>query len=251
MIVYIQRLGGLGNQLFQVANGIAYSKKYNTSIIISDKTDPKRKSYNDTVFNQFLKYSHIPRDTYIYKEPMFNFLELPKNNNLILSGYFQSPKYFDMYRDTIINTLIYPTKVYIPINTICIAVHIRRSDYIGLENFHPMPSLQYYQRGISEIQYKIGTNTKIVVFSDDIPWCKNQSLFNNTDVIFMEGTTELEDLYNMSLCNHFVIANSSFSWWGSYLSKNVNKIIIAPKRWFGPKGPSNWSDIYLRGTIVI
>jgi hypothetical protein len=85
-----------------------------------------------------------------------------------------------------------------------------------------------------------------LVFSDDIEWCKNTF---PEGVIYVEGNNQFEDLCMMSLCDHNIIANSSYSWWGAFLNKNPNKKIIAPSNWFTEPKPLN--DLYPNNWIVI
>ena len=113
-----------------------------------------------------------------------------------------------------------------------VSLHVRRTDYVNLQNYHPIAAIQYYKDALDLIEHD-----KVVVFSDDINWCKKNFKFNN--MVFIEGNSNIEDLYLMSMCNNNVIANSSFSWWAAWLNKNEYKKIVAPKVWFGPAAPSD------------
>ena len=88
-----------------------------------------------------------------------------------------------------------------------------------------------------------------IIFSDDIKWCKNN--FIGDKFTFIEGEKDYIDLWLMSLCNHNIIANSSFSWWGAWLNQNPNKKVIAPINWFGPEKKLNPKDIYCKNWIKI
>ena len=124
-------------------------------------------------------------------------------------------------------------------------MHIRRTDYTTSNGYHPVQTVEYYKKAL-EI---IGEYDKLFIFSDDIEWCRNNLKFDN--MIFIEGNTDIEDLYLISLCKHNIIANSSFSWWGAWLNKNPNKKVIAPSKWFGDMANLNESDIVPEGWIRI
>ena len=119
-----------------------------------------------------------------------------------------------------------------------VSLHVRRGDYLLLSNFHHNLESSYYKNAIN--QFPI--DTKYLVFSDDINWCK--TIFDGDEYIFVENQSDIMDLYLMSLCKHNIIPNSTFSWWAAFLNKNNNKKIIVPSIWFGPNGPQNYYDMY-------
>ena len=96
---------------------------------------------------------------------------------------------------------------------------------------------EYYKNALDII----GGYENLYVFSDDINWCKTNLKFKN--MVFVEGNDDVEDLWLMSLCDHNIIANSSFSWWGAWLNINPNKKVISPKRWFGEQTNLSSDDI--------
>lgn len=104
-----------------------------------------------------------------------------------------------------------------------VAVHIRRLQYDNVLG------TGYYDKAIAKIKAQVA-DPVFYVFSDDLDWCK-ENLKLNEKLIFISHNTndEISDLWLMSQCKHFIIANSTFSWWGAWLSENNNKIIIAPK----------------------
>jgi hypothetical protein len=94
-----------------------------------------------------------------------------------------------------------------------------------------------------QINQKTGI-TKFVIFSDDIAWCKENFTNPSFTYTFIEGNTDWEDLMFMSCFSHQIIANSSFSWWGAFLNKNPNKIVIFPEKWFGEIANLDATDLY-------
>ena len=124
-----------------------------------------------------------------------------------------------------------------------VAMHIRRDDYLIDDNFSVLP-ISYYKESLEYITSSLDTNDfMLLIFSDDIEWCKNNLNDLHHSIKFIYNS-EATDLRLMSLCNHFIIANSSYSWWGAYLSQNENKIVIAPKYWFDDKYNINYRDVY-------
>jgi hypothetical protein len=89
----------------------------------------------------------------------------------------------------------------------------------------------YYQNAINEIYDN--NDYQYFIFSDDIAWCKE--VFGESDSIYYsEGNSHYVDLCLMTMCNHNIIGNSTFGWWGSWLNNNLNKKVVVPKQWFGP-----------------
>lgn len=184
----------------------------------------------------------------IYNEKQFGFDDnlLSLNSPIYLNGYFQSYKYFIDYDAYIKEIFSFPSE---RLNTAnkelllkikesnSISVHIRRGDYISdkiTRNYHGSCSLDYYLKAISSIASKVN-NVTLFFFSDDVEWVKTE--FKNLPYpkFFIENNQNEDswkDMYLMSLCDHNIIANSSFSWWGAWLNTNLEKIVIAPKNWF-------------------
>ena len=244
MIAYqsIGSNGKIGNQLFQIASTIGIAIENNHDFIFNDSEIfnflPKLKKYTTNNF------SNINR---IYNESDFchHNVNVFQNENLCLHGYFQSHKYFNKNKETILNLLeidnpIFKNRTNIDFSNSC-SVHIRRGDYvkIGLThplNPHPLQSIDYYKQAINIINAD-----KYFVFSDDINWCKEN--LKDERLVFIDYPeknlnyfdADLCELQLMSLCQNNIIANSTFSWWSAYLNNNQNKKIIAPKIWFGDK----------------
>ena len=230
--------GGLGNFLFQIAAAVSLAKENNDMALFSEDdiyvVHNQINSYKNNILRniEFIKGS-IPV-TNTYNEPRFQYDKIPYKRNLKLIGYFQSEKYFT-HRDTILD-LFGPTPEiikyindkygYVHDNT-C-SIHVRRGDYLKHPTHHPTCTLDYYKKAMKAMP----VDTRFLVFSDDIEWCKENFVGDN--VTFIENEKDYIDLYLMSLCRHNIIANSSFSWWGAWLNKNRRKIVVAPANWFGP-----------------
>lgn len=118
-------------------------------------------------------------------------------------------------------------------NEILISIHFRLADYIQNASLHL--NMKYYTEAYNYMisRYK---NAKFLIFSNDINWCKNNIRGN---CIFVENLNRFQDMCLMSLCDHNIIANSTFSWWGAYLNKSINKEVICPYYYLNDK---NWND---------
>jgi hypothetical protein len=250
--------GGLGNTMFQIATGYSTSIDENSDFIVDETKhynghNPLN-TYKNTIF-QKVKFSNTEVLYEVYNVGSFHYCEIPKfGRNIKLSGFFQSDKYFKKNRDEILS-LFEPNdeiknklqSIYGEIlkNKTC-SIHVRRGDYLHLENYHSVLSHDYYQKSY-EI---IGSESVYLIFSDDIEYCKTQFEYIKNKV-FITDLFDYEELYLMSFCDNNIIANSSFSWWGAWLNKKEN-IVISPKKWFGPTLHSYITDdLYSENWVII
>jgi len=165
--------------------------------------------------------------------------------NIYLDGYWQSEKYFLDAKKDILCDFTFPLFVdvqnqkvsHMIQNTHSVSVHVRRSDYISLANVSAhlggICTLDYYQKALSLILEKV-PDAEFFFFSDDIEWVK-ENLGKELKSYYIDWNKDMKsyrDIQLMSLCQHNIIANSSFSWWGAWLNQNPNKIVIAPDKWF-------------------
>jgi hypothetical protein len=226
--------GFLGNQLFQQAACFAYSRKYGYECTLPAQTmNPEAwplykidgLTYHNVIGIDIHTATFIQEAQFHYKE-----LPAPTTKYVLLDGYFQSEKYFANCKDEIIN-LFRPKTMRIENR---VAIHVRRGDYLQLQNYHPVQEFDYYQQAINYFN-RLGYY-RFIVFSDGMDWCKHHfsaDHFSESTFEFSEQLGAWDDLQYMISCEHQIIANSSYSWWGSYLNPNPNKIIICPKKWFG------------------
>ena len=274
-MIVVRLKGGLGNQMFQYALGRVLAiknraeLKLDTSFLNLNFKSITKRTYNLDVFN--IKVG-ITRSSYfismlrrIFKkrdqEKSFAFDKnvLDHRGDIFLDGYWQSPKYFEGFEKVIREdfTLKNPPSEDIQnlkeeiekTNSLCI--HVRKGDYVG-NKVHEVIDNEYYKRGIEHIS-AMADIEKVYIFSDDIEWCKNSLKFAlPTMFVGDEYAGEIGEghMYLMSKCKYFIIANSSFSWWGAWLSECKDKIIVCPKKWFTDSSissddlvPENWIRI--------
>jgi hypothetical protein len=187
-----------------------------------------------------------------------NLFDIEDGTNI--QGYYQTQKYFENYKEDIYNLFSFKKDLYNKCNKVLydikskynlevVSVHIRRGDYVTNQSSHPLCTLEYY---VEAIQSHFSDKNYIFhIFSDDIAWCK-EIFSGENNLIFSEGNSHFEDMCMLSLSDHNIIANSSFSWWGAWLNQSPIKRVIAPSNWFGPALshlnikdviPENWIKI--------
>ena len=279
----IGRYGRLGNQLYQYASSFSLSKKINTELWIPvesefyrtngryNPTIKKNDEYGNDLFKLFdLKFCkkkpliEIQKSIkYYYNEP--NIVKYypefwNQKDGTCLHGYFQAKEYVDEYGEDLRRELELQNFYFDYGNNFIVnlkknykdifSVHIRRGD-LTMDNhaFNAELSIDnYYKKIISE---NVKSEDVVLIFSDDIDWCKKNLKLNNK-VIFVDSNIDILDLFLMSFCNNNIIANSSFSWWGAYLNENKEKKVIVPKKWFGEKNKHlRTEDIYCKNWIKL
>ena len=247
------RSGRIGNQLFQAAATIAYAKENNLEPVFNWYCTYTKKNmssfFKHKVSNNLSNLKIEER----YSELDYTYNKIPNKTNVCLSGYFQSEKYFKQYEnlireyfepnDQVKNKLL--AKYGNLLNRETCAIHVRRGDYVN-NQYHNVCDLEYYNKAIIKMK-ELKHIDNFMVFSDDINWCKQ----NLKGLTYIEGNLDIEDIFLMSMCNNFIISNSSFSWWGSWLSTNENKTIISPSKWFGKASTNNDKDVYREDMIKL
>lgn len=253
MITYsnLGKNGRLGNQMFQYAAlfSTAFTRGYQLGIPDNPKLTQVF-SLDSAIKLKDINYNLV------YKEKDFSFnpdiFLVPDGTDLF--GYFQSGNYFNHceenlrkefhFSQDIIKKANHALEKYN--NTPLCSLHVRRGDYVNLSSYHKNLGPDYYIPA-AKLVFKNVPNVKFLVFSDDTEWCKNSFKDQIFDVIDIKD--EAVELCMMSRCQIHIIANSSFSWWGAWLSKSTS--VVAPKQWFGESGPKEWNSIYQQGWILI
>ncbi len=277
-IISCEIMGGLGNQLFQIATTLATAWDYGYDPIFpaldsSPSHIAPRPVYWDTVFKELKTLpEHIFDDykKYIEIEERAGIPIALEESHVKLAGYWQSEKHFSAYRNQLLTLFQLPDSLATYVDErFCsltkdhkgptVSVHLRLGDYLTLNGFMCLwkdEFKHYYARAISCFP----EDTLFVVFSDDIPYAQEffAKNFSQQKVVFPQEQDYIE-LYLMAKCDHNIIANSTFSWWGAYLNENPEKIVISPKEWTvtGGKGvyypnylPESWITISVLDSIT-
>jgi hypothetical protein len=252
-----QLMGGLGNVLFIVATCFALSKKYKVKLRFYSNENMWRDSKRRMIhlYKMFEKFDidrvYNRKSGITFREPHFFYdsITLDRRIHNCIYGYFQSYKYFDAYKSELINMLHNPyqnairddlEKYYLNESQESqafefVSIHVRRTDYLALSDIHLNLSMAYYEEAMSHFSKE---KSIFLIFSDDVAFIQKEPLFQN--LVNKHIITNQDDEYCfwlMTACHHNIIANSSYSWWSSYINSNPNKLVIYPSKWFGPKGP--------------
>jgi hypothetical protein len=285
-MITIKLQGGLGNQLFQIFTTIAHAFNTNEQFFFhySETLPPYsetvihggtiRPTYWHTLLIKLLPYT-IKNPPYghnvlTHREPGFHYTPLPiggvihnqdKNKVIVLDGYFQSPKYFEKHKDTIIQMIdidehLTDFKLTMPkwASESSCSIHFRLGDYVGKQQYHTVLPLQYYVNAINQLLLRsthVRKPEHFIVFSEpsdreivDKHYLEHlKSQFPQLSFHHIEPKLcDWQQILVMANCTHNIIANSTFSWWGAYLTpnkdktpENINKFVFYPAHhWFGP-----------------
>ena len=260
--------GGLGNQIFQVAAAYNLAKnnkdtaQFNFNSSHTPHQGEQSLKYKNNIFKFFNHNDNVViENTFTQKGHSFEIVTY--KNNLQLQGFFQSEKFFIENKNEIVLMLLdgiktetkkwdnvtkFTSTVEFNYEKPLVSVHVRRGDYLKFPQVHTPCGLDYYKNTLYIMKEKIG-DFKPIFISDDKEWCIET--FKDLDCLFSPFTDEIEDFMLMINCKHNIIANSSFSWWGAYLNQNPNKVIIGPKKWFGPGGSQDQDDTIPKDWIKI
>lgn len=280
---YIGNLGRLGNQMFEYATvrGIAAKHEYEWCIPPFDMEGIENYSLHKCFKLESVKENNLAyREDFNYvQERFFHFDDELFNkcpDDVSLHGFFQSEKYFKHISDEIYKDFAFLDEHLDSCKKFMqqfdgqepIMLHVRRGDpnlvdprgfkwaYVNCSDQHPVQPIEYYEKALA----KFNDNQPVIIFSDSPEWVNEQEFFANDRFFVSEPVdkykdgsyTPYSDLCLMSLCSHAIIANSSMSWWGAWLIKNLNKKIVAPKMWFGPAyADKDTKDVYVDNWIVI
>ena len=184
-------------------------------------------------------------------------LSLPRHGSLFVSGLFQDKKNFDAIRPILMKELTPKCPLleqnvslyHIITNTNSVCVSVRRGDFLSSkykDNFY-ICTPSYFEKAIRMIKEKV-TNPVFVFFSDDIEWVRNNLHDNDCPCYYETGSDPVwEKLRLMYSCHHFIISNSTFSWWAQYLGRYEDKIVISPSRWYAN---SEWTSNLIEDTFI-
>jgi 2-polyprenyl-3-methyl-5-hydroxy-6-metoxy-1,4-benzoquinol methylase len=233
------KLGRLANQLFQVASTKGIAAANNTTA-----------SFPAWQYEQYFNepLEHSGANAAVFKEQQYHYTPI-EVDNVDLHGYFQSEKYFATDKPlSFRESFLAPLRAHPAFKKPTIGVHIRRGDYVGHPEYYQIPIHWYISALLSIPDWK---EHNIVFISDNIGYA--QVHFECLPNAYFIHGSDIEDLATLSLCDKHILSNSSYSWWGAYLSEQkhvihcgelfrgnyfLNKDIkdFYPERWIKHKG---------------
>lgn len=237
-----------GSQMSNYAGLYSVAKKLNLEIVFYENYinfGRKVKLFDAFDLKNKIISASLPFYRYIVKDilkddQVFN---LDNSKNWDIGGWFHSYHYWHDNKNDILQIFEFKDSIkeiaqknILQVknneNTPIVSLHIRRGDYLKVSSLNL--NLDYYHSAINILDKQI-KNYKILIFSDDIEWCKVN--FVGKNIYYSENNINYVDMCMMTLCDHNIIANSSFSWWGAYLNQNFNKIVICPENYIGNSSP--------------
>ena len=286
MMIKVNLFAGLGNQLFMILATVSYALDKNIDysfVSYLDKTTNGTKTYWDTLLDSFK--SNVDQNVKkelnqygnVYNDPKFEYTPLPDfltEKDYILNGYFQSHKYFENNYDKIKEIMNLQNKIDDVKNENkelfkkkTIGLHFRLGDYLHLQQYHCIKGPEYYIHALKGLESDLKKKGENIEEYDILYFCEKGNDYlvgtflniiqdiNSINYNFIKVSDAIPDwkqILLMSSCDHFIIANSSFSWFGAYFSNSTEKIVYRPAIWFGPANrsknisdlcPSNWKKI--------
>jgi len=236
-------VGGLGNQMFIIANAYVISKKYNKQLVIQRKDyGGVRPSYFHNFFTSLSPYlvdklpdvqwnTHKEHRDYIYSP-------IPNLSNLYLSGYYQNPQYILDYHQELRSLFDWDKWEHKVKSTLSIdytntcSIHYRLGDYKKLSYFHVVLNDEYYKKALSNVRVD---NYLVFCELEDIELVKKRissyNLSGNIIYVCELHIPDYEEMVLMSLCKVNIIANSSFSWLSAFFNNHKEKSVYYPSSW--------------------
>lgn len=247
-MITVNLKGGLGNQLYQIAAAYSFAKDNNTEFFINTNykgwtalQGKNPDTYKDSLYKNFNYNQFTPEFTYTEKEFRYKKIPFLNDHSLAIDGYFQSYLYFKDHIEDIRNIITFynnktkfdlSLKVKNRLNKFkeegkhIVGVHTRGGDYKMNPDIFPIPSEEYYKKAISQFDQD---KTVFLYCTDDVQTLK-QFKFDKSNIHV--GGDELLELCLLSHCDSLIIANSSFSAWASYLTREKD-FVYCPETWFG------------------
>ncbi|RIY32904.1 hypothetical protein CKF54_03905, partial [Psittacicella hinzii] len=275
--------GGLGNQMFMIASTYAMAKALGQRWYVYDQEHSliQGRTLPNYINNIFWQVPlATPERIAVINEQIDNLgvestllldypgehcffkIEVDKEQiYVIVDSHLMSYKYFDQYKQDIVNLFSLPPQEQEKLNSLLqecqigkqiptVSLHVRRGDYLSLSETHRVMEVDYYSVALA--QFKDLEQFQVLVFSDDLAWCRENLVYPANCQQARYVTEQVPDylaMLLMSRCEHNIVSNSTFSWWAGYLNPNANARVVIPERWFN--SPTLKNDKLLVGSFII
>ena len=253
-LVTVPLIGGLGNQMFEIATAYAYARREGGKLLLQYINHcGKRPVYWDSFFASFASQlvsglPHLP----VWREVnATTYTPLPPLTaaGLRLDGYLQSSKYFADAAEEIRERFQAPRSLQDAVEEKyaellsqrerVVVVHARRTDYLQHMEVHSPVGVEYYRESVRRVRNTVNNPLFLLVSDDPSFW---RSELPDLEGTILDDATDVETMILLQRFQYFVMSNSTFIWWATWLAKPQH--VWVPARWFGPKGPREWEDIY-------
>jgi hypothetical protein len=245
--------GQLGNQMFVIAATISYGLDHGLTPVFPDFVlDPSNDNFlnfENLFYHLNIEIPHGDKILSDFYEESADFSPIPYKENIRIHGYFQSEKYFKDHTKEIIDLFLPSAEIVMYLeekygeilrNNKTVSLHMRSYfDHDPDQKVYIQYGRAYFERAFA----LFSENVVFLVFSNKIKDCKKELAGIDRKFIFIENESHYHDLYLMSMCDHNIISNSSFSWWAAYLNQNPQKIVVAPPKWYAPGCPIKEKDL--------
>ena len=255
---YLGKMGQLGNQMFEYAATLGVARYLGVAFTIPNHDEVMVDALGNRLRIELFDCFNINPDNvgllktdnvlvekgFDYDDKIFN---VDRRLDFTLHGFFQTEKYFKHCEDEIRKQFAFKEEIVKDCQPIVeelldegpIALHIRRGDFLINSGNHHNLSIEWYEKALS----KFDSDREVILFTDDPFWASAQEIFKPDRFLLSDGNSPYHDLYLMTQCDDFIIANSTFSWWGAWLANKGR--VIAPKKWFGPNNAHlNTKDLF-------
>lgn len=258
--------GGLGNQMFQYAlalkmesmgrevklditkyaehhchNDFELDRVFHLKCNPATEKEVRSLGYRkENHWTELLKRTPLRKKTIYTNEGTAFDSQVLSLDGFYIEGFWQCERYFADIREKILDTYRFPAfesgaqREYAEQirSGGAVSVHIRRGDYLNYPKYQGICTLDYYKKAMAYFRGLLGERVRFYIFTDDIPWAEENFAMPDCRLVRGNiGADSFRDMQLMSLCEHHIVANSSFSWWGAWLSRNPGKQVIAPECW--------------------
>lgn len=252
-MIYVLLYGRLGNNLSQVAAAASLAQRVGQAFaaVPSDYHCPEPdncsmaeylRPYRTTIFRHVPFVETVPQGVPVVEEGKVDWehFTMSKDQSVLLNGFWQHPRYYDQALVQSLFGMDEGTLDYLRAHYNFLfeggeewtAVVVRRGDYLHLKAQYAVCADSFYRRAMRKMEHLTRQKQHFLFISDDIKWCEARFGGGHDSVRFVQDEPPLIDLYLASLCQHHILSNSSFAWWGAYLG-SAEGFNLTPAPWYG------------------